>query len=141
VARPGLGDRLPVALDRVLEPEARPAELAAAGVDRELVVEAHRPHVPDVDLGGRRLDAGVPKPLVAAVEPAEVLDPRGLEPDEVRGVVGDALRVRLGEADGDVELEAVAVDGETLWRRVRRSGCSLSGCAAHFEARTQGAPE
>jgi NAD-dependent deacetylase len=35
-------------------------------------------------------------------------------------VVGDALRVGLGEPDGDVELEAVAVDGETLRMSVER---------------------
>ena len=58
-----------------------------------------------MDLGGRGLDAGVPQSLVAAGELPEVLDARGLEPDEVGGVVGDALRVGFREAHGDLELE------------------------------------
>ena len=114
MAAPALGDRLTVALDDVLVLEPGPAQLGAARVDDEPVVEGHRADVPDVDLGGRRLDALLAQSPVAAVEPAQVLDASGLEPDQVGGVVGDALCVGLGEADGDVQVEVVALDGETL---------------------------
>jgi len=105
MARPAIGDELAVSLDRVLVPEAGASHLRAPGLDHEPVVEGDRAEVADVDLGGRGLDAGVPESLVAAGELPEVLDPRGLEPDEVGGVVGDALCVGLGEAHGDLELE------------------------------------
>ena len=39
----------------------------------------------------------------------EVRDARDLEPDEERGVVRDALRVGLGEADEDLGREVEAV--------------------------------
>lgn len=118
MAGPGLGDGLAPALDRVLESEAGAADLAAARPDGQPLVELDGSEVAHVDLGRRRFDALLAKPLVAAVETAQVLDPRGLEPDEVGGVVGDALRVRLREADREVEVEAVVADGETLrsWR-------------------------
>jgi hypothetical protein len=116
VARPGLGDELAVPLDGILEPEARAAQLAAPRVDEEAVVEPGRQRIPDVDLRRRRLDPLVAQSLVAAVEASQVLDPSGLEPDEVGSVVRDPLRVGLREADGEVELERVAVDGETLGR-------------------------
>ena len=51
------------------------------------------------------VDAFLAEAEVAAAEPAQVLDPRRLEPDEVGGVVGDALRVRLRKADGHVVRE------------------------------------
>ncbi len=105
MARPAVGDELAVPLDRVLVLEAGAAHLGAPGVDHEPVVEDDGPDVAGVGLGGRGLDAGVPQSLVAAGELPEVLDACGLEPDEVGGVVGDALRVRLGEAHGDLELE------------------------------------
>jgi hypothetical protein len=116
MSRPAVGDELAVPFDRVLVLEAGAAHLGAPGVDHESVVEGDGPEVAGMDLGGRGLDAGVPKSLVAAGELPEVLDAGGLEPDEVGGVVGDALRVGLGEANGDLELEGVAVDGETLGR-------------------------
>ena len=43
---------------------------------------------------------------VAAAKTCEVLDPRDLEPDEVDGVMRDALRVRLGEANLHLGREA-----------------------------------
>ena len=49
-----------------------------------------------------RLDPEVAQPLVAAGVLLEVVDARDLEPDEVVRVVGDALRVGLGEADPDL---------------------------------------
>ena len=122
MSRPALGDELAVPFHRVLVLEAGAAHLGAPGVDHQPVVEGDGPDVAGVDLGGRSLDAGVPQSLVAAGEPPEVLDACGLEPDEVGGVVGDALRVGLGEAHGDLELEGVAVDGETLGRE-RSTAC------------------
>ena len=74
-------------------------------MDHEPVVEGDGPDVAGVDLGGRGLDPGVAQSLVTAGELPEVLDARGLEPDEVGGVVGDALRVGFREAHGDLEFE------------------------------------
>lgn len=120
MARPAVGDRLAVPLDRILEPEAGATEAGAPRVHDEVVVELRRLPVPDVDLGRRRLDALLAKAGVPAVEPAQILDARGLEPDEVRGVVRDSLRVRLCEPDPNVDLEAETVDEETL-RRCRQT--------------------
>ena len=47
--------------------------------------------------------------LVAAGERGQVGDAGLLEPDDERRVVGDALRVGLGEADADAVREGVAV--------------------------------
>ena len=111
MTRPAVGEDLFAALDDVLEAEAGAADPGAAGVDCEPVVEPRRPEIPDVHLRRRRLHALLAQPRVPAVEAREVLDPRDLEPDEVRRVVGDSLRVRLREADRDLSLEAEAVDG------------------------------
>lgn len=62
------------------------------------------------------LDAFCPQRRVAAPEPREVIDARNLEPDEELGVVRDALRVGLGEANLDLGLEAEAVDAGRLKR-------------------------
>jgi hypothetical protein len=70
----------------------------------------------NVRLDRHRLDAVLPKRRVAASKAIEVVDARDLEPDEVFRVVGDALRVRLGEADLDLGVEAEAVDAEMLKR-------------------------
>jgi hypothetical protein len=70
VARPAVRDGRAVPLDRVLEAEAGAAEIGAARADYELVVELRRLPVPDVDLRGRRLDALLAEPRVAAAEPA-----------------------------------------------------------------------
>jgi hypothetical protein len=70
----------------------------------------------NVRLDRHRLDAVLPKRRVAASKAIEVVDARDLEPDEVFRVVGDVLRVRLGEADLDLGVEAEAVDAEMLKR-------------------------
>jgi hypothetical protein len=70
----------------------------------------------NVRLDRHRLDAVLPKRRVAASKAIEIVDARDLEPDEVFRVVGDALRVRLGEADLDLGVEAEAVDAEMLKR-------------------------
>src|SRR5207248_3573268 len=108
VASPAVGDALAVtvALDRVVEAEARAAELAAAGVHRQAVVEARRREVADVRLDRERLDALGPQPGIAAAEPGEVVDPGDLEPDEVDGVVRDSLRVGFREAHLEAGREA-----------------------------------
>ena len=107
VRRPAVGDLGPVALDRVVEAEAGASHVSAARPDREPVVEAGRVGVAGVRLERQRVDSLVAQLEVTAPEAAQVLDPRRLEPDQVRGVVGDALRVRLGEAHRHVvgELE------------------------------------
>ena len=107
---PAVGEDLSAALDHVLEAKAGAAYSGAAGVDREPVVEPRRPEIPNVHLRCGRLHALLAQPRITAVEAREVLDPRDLEPDEVRRVVRDSLRVRLGEPDRDVRLEAEAVD-------------------------------
>ncbi len=58
-----------------------------------------------MDLGGRAPRRPVPQSPVAAGVLPEVGDARDLEPDDEGRVVGDPLRVRLGEADGDLEFE------------------------------------
>jgi hypothetical protein len=70
----------------------------------------------NVRLDRHRLDAVLPKGRVAASKAIEIVDARDLEPDEVFRVVSDALRVRLGEADLDLGVEAEAVDAEMLKR-------------------------
>ena len=102
VRRPALGDRLPVALDRVVEAEASTADVATASPDRELVVEARRRHVLRVRLQGQSVDAFLPQGQVATAKTAQILDPRRLEPDEIGRVMGDSLGIRLGKANGDV---------------------------------------
>ena len=57
----------------------------------------------------QRLDPLLAQRGVAACEAGQVLDARELEPDEVDGVVRDSLRVGLGEADGDLGDERVAL--------------------------------
>jgi hypothetical protein len=69
-----------------------------------------------VGLDRHGLDAVVPERRIAASEAIEVVDARDLEPDEIFGVVRDALRVGLGEADPDLGLEVEAVDAGTLER-------------------------
>ena len=85
---------------------------------------------------------------VAAAEAPEVVDARHLEPDEVDGVVRDALRVRLGEANahlgGEAEvhgansLRSAPVSADALADLIRRrqpcvvltgAGVSTSGLA------------
>ena len=96
--RPAVGDLDPVPLDRVVEAEAGASDVATARADREPVVEARRVRVAGVGLERQCVDPLVAQLEVAAPETAKVLDPSRLEPDQVRGVVGDALRVRLCEA-------------------------------------------
>jgi hypothetical protein len=78
-------------------------------VDLDAVVEEDRLQVANVRLGRQRLVAVCLQPLVAPAEAGEVLDPGDLEPDEVGGVVGDALRVGLGEPDRNLRRETEAV--------------------------------
>jgi hypothetical protein len=106
-------DDLAVGLDQVRDLDQRPRRLGDARVDRDRVAE------PDgAPVAGRDVDDGEVEParvhlgvVVAAVR--EQRDPGLLEPRDVRGVVDDAHRVRLGEAHADRVRERVA-------RRVRR---------------------
>src|SRR5918994_4589212 len=94
--RPAVGDDLAVvALDLVVEPEACAADVATASVDLQVVVESGRGAIPRVRLEGESVDSLLAQDLVAASEPAEVLDAGDLEPDQVLGVVRNALRVGL----------------------------------------------
>jgi NAD-dependent deacetylase len=114
MACPPVGDRLAVALDHVLVAEPRAADVHAARVNVEAVVEVRGFQVPNVRLERQGLDAVVAKRLVAVAEAVEVVDARDLEPDEVVRVVRDPLRVGLGEADSELGVEVEAVDGKTL---------------------------
>ncbi len=93
---------LAVTLDDVLVAEPCAADLGAAHPDGEDVVEHGCALVLEVDARRERLDAAFADRAVAARERRQVRDPRLLEPDDERRVVGDALRVRLGEADANV---------------------------------------
>src|SRR5205823_6966337 len=125
VACPARSDRRAVALDRVVEAEARAAQLAAVGADRQPVVEACGGEVADVGLDRQRLDPLCPQARVAAAEACQVVDAGDLEPDEVNGVVRDPLRVGLGEAHAylglEVEVHGLAVS--TIERPRRRLRC------------------
>ena len=105
VGRPAVRDLGAVPLDRVVEAEAGAAHVAAPRADGEPVVEPSRFRVARVRLERQGVDAFLAQPRVAAAEAPQVLDPRHLEPDEVRGVVRHALRVGLGEADGHLVRE------------------------------------
>ena len=101
-----VGDRFAGPLDRVVEAEGAPRLTRHSACGSQHVVEAGWSAVPDMRLQRRGLDPLVAG-LVAAREAREVLDARDLEPVEVGGVVGDALRIGL-EADlqlgGETEL-------------------------------------
>src|SRR5262245_45663263 len=102
--------RLAGSLEDVLEPEAGAADVGRPRPDRELVVEPAGGPVADVGLDGGHVDTVLlDKALVAAGNSPEVCDPRDLEPDEVHGVMDDALGVGLAEANPQIRPEAVAV--------------------------------
>ena len=112
-------------LDPVLVAEPRSAHVDAAEVDREDVVEERRGVVVDPHAGRERLDALRLDRAVAARVVGEVRDPRHLEPDDERGVMGDALRVRLGEPHADVVGVPEAVrHSATIEPGFRRRRCS-----------------
>ena len=96
--RPGR-DPLAVPLDDVLEAEPRAACLRAAHMHGEHVVEHRCALVGDLDAGRQRLDAACADRGVATGHRGQQRDAGLLEPHEVRGVVGDALRIGLGEPD------------------------------------------
>src|SRR6185312_12414242 len=106
--------------DRVLVAEAGRARADAPGVDDELVVEPGRDAVAAERLEHERLDALVAQGLIAAGELAQVLDARDLEPDDVRGVVRDALGVGVREAHPDRNREGVTVHGARAYRGLTR---------------------
>ena len=109
VCRPAVGDGLAVPLDHVLEAEAGAADVPAHRADVQSVVELDGHEVADVRLDRERLDPARSQGAVAPGVTGEVVDPRDLEPDQVDGVVNDALRVRLGEADPDLCVVGVTV--------------------------------
>jgi HAD superfamily hydrolase (TIGR01509 family) len=94
-------------------------------VDAQPVGEAGRREVAAVGLDRERLEALLADPGVAAVEAGEVVDAGDLEPDEVGGVVRDALRIGLREADRHLGREPEPVHGRQLYdsgvggRRIR----------------------
>jgi hypothetical protein len=116
VRRRALRDPLAGPLDDVLEAEARAAQVDASRVDRQPLIEVRGKQVAGVRLERERLDAFLPEGGVPAPEPGEVVDAGNLEPNQELGVVRDALRVRLGEANADLGLEAEPVDAERLKR-------------------------
>jgi hypothetical protein len=85
-------------------------------MNRERVVEAGHIAVADARLHRRCVYAGLDKSLVAPLELLEVRDPCDLEPDEIDGVVDDALGVRLVEADLEVGCEPIAIHGGGTYR-------------------------
>src|SRR5207244_3863552 len=92
------------------------AEADAAGVNDELVVEAHGNSVAAKRLEDDRLDPVVPERLIAAREGAQVLDARDFEPDEVGGVVRDPLCVGVREAHAYRHREREAVHRRSVSR-------------------------
>jgi NAD-dependent deacetylase len=89
-------------------------------VHRQAVVEASRLQVAHVRFEHERFDPLGAQLGVAAGVLLEIGDARDLEPHEVVRVVGNSLRVRLGEAHAHVRREPVAVHaGESR----RGAGC------------------
>jgi hypothetical protein len=81
-------------------------------MDDELVVESRGDPIAAERLEDERLDSLVAQRLVPAREGPQVLDAGDLEPDEIGGVVRDALGVGLREADahGNGERKAFHQD-------------------------------
>ena len=100
--RVAVRDELAVPLDPVLVREARASDIAAARPDPEDLVEVGGAVVAEADLRRQRLEAALANRLVSAGVRREVCDAGNLEPDDEGPVVGDALRVRLREADAYV---------------------------------------
>lgn len=107
-------DHLALAINRIVETKPRAAQVAAARVHDERVVEAGRLQVPEMRLEHERLQALVPEHLVPAGEDAEILHAGDLEPDEVGGIVGDALRIGLRETDANRGRKGVSLHGATF---------------------------
>ena len=98
-----VGDKRPVfAHDRVLVSKSRAANVDAARVHVQHVVEPGWDEVAAMGLQDERLDPPFAELLVAARVLAQVLDARDLEPDEVARVVRDPLSIGVGEPDADV---------------------------------------
>ena len=114
--RRALRDPLARPLDDVLEAEARTAQVDTPRMDRQPVVEVRGPQVAGVRLEREGLDTFLAERRVSAPEPSEVVDAGNLEPDQELGIVGDALRVGLGEANADLGVEVEAVDVRRLKR-------------------------
>ena len=121
VRRRARGDELVAAHDAVLVAEARTADLGAPGPDREHVVEGGRRLVVELHSDRQRLDALLADVVVATGERVEIGDARLLQPHDVGGVMRDALRVRLGEADTYLvgEDEAVHVGQRQIYLALR----------------------
>ncbi len=103
--------RLVQTLEDVLEAKAGASHVRDAGVDPQLVVEAARGEIAHVRLDRQGLDALLDQTAVAARKARQIGDARDLEPVEVDGVVRDPLRVRLAEADTQIDREVVALHG------------------------------
>jgi hypothetical protein len=108
-----------VAIDLVVEAEARSAQVAAAHPDVEDVVEDGGALVLEVDAGRQCLEPALADRTVAAGERGEIRDAGHLEPDDERRVVRDPLRVCLREADAHLVGERVAVHRTEIYRAVR----------------------
>jgi NAD-dependent protein deacetylase/lipoamidase len=136
---PAVCDRLSVALDHVLVAKPRSANVDAARVDLEPIVEPGRLEMTHVRLDRHRLYALLSQRGIATPKSPEVLDPRDFEPDEILGVVRDPLRVGLGEANLDLGVEVESVDEETLRRlaqlvRERGPAIVLTGAGISTES-------
>ena len=106
-----VGDRLVTSGDQILVAKASTANVDAPGPDRQPLVEVGSSQIAHVHLGGERFDSLIADRLISARVELEVLDACNLEPDEERRMVGDALRVGLGEAHLDLGREREAFHG------------------------------
>ena len=122
---PALGDSLTRSLNGILEAEAGTAQVAAAGEDRQPIVETSGLDVAGVGLERQRVDAFLAQTEVAAGEAAQVLDSRHFEPDEISRVMRDPLGVGLREANGDLGREVEVAHGRVAsQRRLQAAGAS-----------------
>ena len=123
--RPALGDPLTRSVDGILEAEPGAAQVAAAGANRQSIVETSRLEIACVGLERQRVDSLLAQTEVAAAEAPQVLDPRRLEPDEISRVMRDSLGVGLREANGDLGREVEFAHRRVAsQRRLRAAGAS-----------------
>jgi len=80
------------------------------------VVEARRHEVAAERLEHERFEPPVAKRLIAACVLSQILHAGDLEPDEVRRVVCDALRIGVSEADAHGRRERVTLHPASLAR-------------------------
>ena len=87
--------------DLVGEAETGPADVGYVHLDPQLVVESGRGVIPQLGLNDRESNPLRHERLAMQLDLAHRLDPSGLEIPNICGVMGDACRIGVGEADSN----------------------------------------